>query len=56
MNQQSWYDSNQNQRLTEFSIEHANNYETTRKAVSVEVCQCPEGYMGNSCEVTLFYK
>jgi hypothetical protein len=41
-------------RLKDFSLDNAQEYSqdsTPRLAACVEICQCPEGYTGTSCEV-----
>ena len=47
-------------RLSNFSLDVAsedNQEEEGVQAKTVEICRCPEGYTGNSCEVSsIFYR
>jgi hypothetical protein len=40
-------------RLSDLSLEHAeqDQYSSGSPALAVEVCDCPQGYTGTSCEV-----
>lgn len=47
-----------NFRLSNFSLDVAsedNQEEEGVEAKTVEICRCPEGYTGNSCEVSSIF-
>lgn len=48
----SFVDSQYAVRLSQVSLDHGEQYPSypNRQAAAVEVCQCPEGYTGSSCE------
>ena len=43
-------------KLSEFDLDFAEERQISpdaKRATSIEVCECPEGYSGHSCEVSL---